>query len=273
MAGPYFMRKLINKTFSRRFFLSRLSRYPVLGRLIEYALFEDDDIIYLPRDNSVSIPVKAALRPREDTVLPSLVLEHFIRQARHHWIMNFCICRDSSGCEDYPIDLGCLFLGEAAMGINTRFGRKVTVEEALEHAARCREAGLVHLIGRNKLDTVWLNVGPGNKLLTVCNCCPCCCLWKILPEINTRISTKVYRMPGVAVTVTEDCVGCGACTKEICFVDAIHLEGRRAFIGDDCRGCGRCVTVCPQEAIRITIDRKDRISAAIDKIENLVDVT
>jgi len=206
-------------------------------------------------------------------VLSSQVLEHFIRQAEHHWIMNFCICRDSNACKDYPIDLGCLFLGEAAMGINPRFGRKATAEEALEHAGRCREAGLVHLIGRNKLDTVWLNVGPGKKLLTVCNCCPCCCLWKILPEINTRIVSKVNRMPGLAVSVTEDCIGCGACTKEVCFVDAVRLENRRAFIGDDCRGCGRCVTVCPQEAIRITIDRRDCISAAIDKIGNRVDIT
>jgi ferredoxin len=273
MGGPYFMKTFINQTFSQRFFLSRLSRYPVLGRLIEYLLFEDDDIIYLPKDKAVSIPVNAPLTSREDTVLPSQVLEHFIRQASYHWIMNFCICRDSTQCKDYPIDLGCIFLGEAAMGINPKFGRKATVEETLEHAARCREAGLVHLIGRNKLDTVWLNVGPGKKLLTVCNCCPCCCLWTMLPEINTRISAKVNRMPGVTVTVTDTCIGCGTCTKNVCFVDAIRLDGKQAVISDTCRGCGRCVTVCPKDAIEIKIDNSNRISAAIHMIENLVDVT
>jgi len=273
MAGPYFMRKLINKTFHQRFCLSRLSRYPLLGRLIEYLLFEDDDIIYLPKNGAISIPVHATLQPREDTVMPSRVLEHFIRRARYHWIMNFCICRDSSGCKDYPVDLGCIFLGEAALGINPAFGRRATVAETLAHAARCREAGLVHLIGRNKLDTVWLNVGPGSKLLTVCNCCPCCCLWKILPEINASIGSKVNRMPGVTVSVTDKCIGCGTCTRGICFVDAIRLDGKRAVIGDDCRGCGRCVAVCPQNAIQITIDRQDRITAAIEKIEGLVHVT
>ena len=273
MAGPYIIRKFINRTFSQRFFLSRLSRYPLFGRFIEYLLFEDDDIIYLPKDTSVSIPVNATLTARNDTVMPSQVLEHFIRQAKHHWIMDFCICRESSGCEDYPIDRGCIFLGEAALGINPRFGRKATVEEALEHAARCREAGLVHLIGRNKLDTVWLNVKPGNKLLTICNCCPCCCLWRILPEINASIGTKVNRMPGVTVSVTDDCIGCGTCMKDVCFVDAIRLDGSRAVIGANCRGCGRCVTVCPQEAIQIQFDREDCISTAIEKIENLVDLT
>ncbi|MFZ5570753.1 MAG: DUF362 domain-containing protein [Thermodesulfobacteriota bacterium] len=270
MGSPYFMKTIINKTFSQRFFWSRMSRYPVIGRLMEYLLFENDEIIYLPKDQS--IPVNRSLAPREDLVLPSMILEHFIRRANYHWIMNFCICRDSSSCKDYPIDLGCIFLGEAAMGINPRFGRKVTAEEALAHAARCREAGLVHLIGRNKLDTVWLNVGPGNKLLTVCNCCPCCCLWKVLPTINPAISAKVNRMPGVTVTVTERCVGCGTCTRDVCFVGAIRLEGKQAVIDESCRGCGRCVTVCPKEAIEITVDDRDGYAAVIDKIDQLVTI-
>ncbi len=271
MGSPYLIKTLINKTFSQRFFWARMSRYPVIGRLMEYLLFEDDEIFYLPRDKS--IPVNTALIPREDVVLPSQVLTHFIQQANYHWIMDFCICRDSSRCKDYPVDLGCIFLGEAAMGINPKFGRKATVEETLEHAARCREAGLVHLIGRNKLDKVWLNVSPGNKLLTVCNCCPCCCLWKILPQINSSISAKVNRMPGISVSVTEDCVGCGLCTRDVCFVNAIQLTGERAAIGAECRGCGRCVTVCPKEAIEIKMTGHENIQAAVNIIESLVDVT
>ncbi len=43
-------------------------------------------------------------------------------------------------------------------------------------ACKRREAGLVHLIGRNRLDTVWLGLGPSKAvaetnfdyLLTVC---------------------------------------------------------------------------------------------------------
>ena len=67
-------------------------------------------------------------------------------------------------------------MGEAAHGINPQLGRKVSKEEALEHLKKCREAGLVHVIGRNELDALWLGVRPGYKLLTVCNCCHCCCI-------------------------------------------------------------------------------------------------
>ncbi|MHA1862446.1 MAG: DUF362 domain-containing protein, partial [Candidatus Thorarchaeota archaeon] len=188
-------------------------------------------------------------------------------------IMNFCICRAAAKCKDYPIELGCLFMGEAAEGINPKLGRRVSKEEAHEHVKRCREAGLVHMIGRNKLDTSWLGVSPGDKLLTVCNCCPCCCLWKMLPYINPEIGRKITKMPGVNVRVTDACVGCGVCIDEdICFVEAISMVDGMAVISAECRGCGRCVEVCPHDAIELTIDNMEFIENSIDRVSSLVDV-
>jgi ferredoxin len=244
---------------------------PILGRIFDHWLFEGDDLIYLPKDQVIEI--NQSLDMPGEMVLPSQVVENFIEEANVHWIMNSCICRDAEKCDDYPIHLGCLFLGEAALGINPQLGRRVTKEEALEHVRRCREAGLVHLIGRNKLDTVWLGVGPGDKLLTVCNCCPCCCLWRVLPHVAPQIGAKVTRMPGVTVAVSDRCVGCGTCTGGVCFVDAIQMLGDRAVISDACRGCGHCVSVCPQEAIEISIKVGQFVEKAIARISPLVDVS
>jgi len=271
MGRPLWFVGLIKKTFPGRFLLAKLTRLPLLGGLVDRFLFWGDDIIYLPRDNVIHInqPIAAP----EQMALPSQVVEHFIEQANYHWIMDVCICRDAAQCEHYPIELGCLFLGEAVLGINPRLGRLVTRDEALEHVRRCREAGLLHMIGRNKLDTVWLGVNPGHKLLTICNCCPCCCLWKMLPDLPPFIGDKVTRMPGVAVTVTDRCVGCGTCTQDVCFADAIHLQDGRAVISDACRGCGRCVQVCPEAAIELTIDDDGFIADTIARISSLVDVS
>jgi Pyruvate/2-oxoacid:ferredoxin oxidoreductase delta subunit len=271
MASPYWVRKLINRTFTQRFRLSRLTKVAGVGRLIEWALFEDDEIMFLPRDHV--IPIDQTLANPDSIVIPSQVVDHFIRSTNHIWRMDFCICRESSGCQEYPLDLGCLFLGQAAMDINPRFGRRVSRDEALKHAARCREAGLVHLIGRNKLDTVWLNVGPKERLLTLCNCCPCCCLWRILPELAPRIETKITRMPGLQITITDRCQGCGVCTQAVCFVDAIHLNGGHAEIEDRCRGCGRCVTICPNGAIELTLADNAFVQTAIERIASVVDLT
>ncbi len=272
MSSPYWIRTLINKTFFARFFISRLTHFRPFGRIVDQMLFKNDEVYYLPQDRVIKID-KAVEEP-ESLAAPSQVVDHFIRNAGTHWIMNFCICRDSAQCKNYPIEYGCIFLGEAARHINPRFGRLVTMEEALAHARRCREAGLVHLIGRNKLDTVWLNVGPSEKLMTICNCCPCCCLWKVLPIITPVISSKVSRMPGVHVEVTDRCTGCGVCAGDVCFVNAIALEGDRAVIDQaECRGCGRCAAVCPNEAIRVVIDDKAYIARAIERISELVDVS
>jgi hypothetical protein len=254
MARPVWLVTLIKRAFPTRFAAARATRLPMLGRLVDGWLFDGDDLIYLPPDQAVrTVSVDEAIGGPGDVVLPSRVVEHVVERARVHWIMDSCICRAAAGCQDYPVELGCLFLGEAALGINPELGRRVTKEEALAHVERCREAGLVHLIGRNKLDAVWLGVGPGRRLLTVCNCCPCCCLWRVLPHITPRIGDKVARMPGVTVEVTARCVGCGTCTEGVCFVDAIGLEDGRA-------------------AIELSMEGGQVVDGAIDHVEALVNL-
>ena len=269
MSRPAWFTSLLKKGFPYRFFLAKLTRVPILREIMDYLFFEGDDIIYLPKDRVIQI--NQSLPAPGDMVLPSQVVEHFIKKATYHWIMNVCICRDSMQCTDYPIELGCLFLGEASLHINPQLGRRVTKKEALEHVKKCREAGLVHLVGRNKLDAVWLNVHPGNKLMSICSCCPCCCLWRMLPDLAPGIGAKVTTMPGVTITVTDACVGCGTCTN-ICFVNAIEVVENRATISEECRGCGRCADVCPQNAIEIAVD-SDFVEKSINHMSELVDVT
>ena len=271
MARPLWFVNLLEKTFPNIKLIAKLTRFPIIGKLVDFLLFEGDEIIYLTQDKVISI--NKEVEKESDMVLPSKVLEHFIEKAKHHWVMNFCICRDSMQCKDYPIDLGCLFLGEAVLGINPQLGRLVTKEEALDHIKKCKEAGLVHMIGRNRLDKQWLGVNPGHKLLSICNCDPCCCLWRISPVLASKIGSKVQKMPGVTLEVSERCVGCGTCMQGICFVDAIHMVDNRAKITEECRGCGRCVEICPQNAIELTINDKEYVEKSIKQIEKIIDVT
>ncbi len=269
MPTPAWIMKLVKALFPQRFRIARLTHIPLVGTLTEHLLFSGDRVVYVPDDRVISI--KAPIM-HENIILPSDVVEHFIHHARYHFVMNACVCRVANNCEDYPIDLGCLFLGEAVLRINPDFGRLVSREEALEHIQRARQAGLVHTVGRSRIDSVLMGAGPSRKLLTICNCCPCCCLWNILPDLHGRIAGTVRRMPGVQVYVNGNCVGCGACTQDICFVDAIQLLNGKAVIGEECRGCGRCVTVCPQGAIEVSIEDSRFIKETIQQIGELVDL-
>lgn len=271
MARPLWFVKLIKKTFPNVRFIAKLTNFPILGKIIDKLLFEGDEIIYLLQDKVIK--VNKAVSEYDEFVLPSQVLEYFINKANYHWIMDFCICRDSMQCKDYPVELGCLFLGEAILGINPQLGRQVSKEEALQHIKQCQKAGLVHMIGRNLLDKQWLGVKLGHKLLSICNCCPCCCLWRVSSIINPKIGSKIKKMPGLQIRVTEKCVGCGECIMGICFVDAIHLVDKYALIDDSCRGCGRCIDVCPQNAIKLLIKDKEFVKKTIEKIDRIIDIT
>jgi ferredoxin len=284
MAERVWYVRLIKRAFAPGVKLAPLARrLPLVSRVVERLLFRDDRVVVVPRR---VVRIDRELEPLEHQVLPTQVLEHFIREAGQRWIIDFCICREGNSCQHYPRGLGCIFLGQAAGGIDPRIGRPVTVEQALEHVERCREAGLIHMVGRVKMDTLWLNVGPGARLLTICNCCPCCCITRLLPRIDASIAAKVRRMPGLSVAVTDACQGCGTCL-DVCFVEAIELGGDRtpcgeegvflggdrATINDECRGCGRCVSACPQGAIELRIDDPEGAARAIGWIGEVVDVS
>lgn len=273
MSRPMWFVEMIKKTFPGVTRTAKLTRVPLIGRMLEHKFFEGDRIVILPQDNVIELGEE--IEGSGGVVLPSRVVERFIEKANpeHIWIMDRCICRDSMGCERYPVDIGCLFMGEAVHDINPGLGRLASKEEALDHVRRAREAGLFHLIGRNRIDTWWLNVGPPRKLLTVCSCCTCCCLWRIVPEVSGSIRERVRMMPGVTVTVTDACTGCGECAEGVCLVDCIEVKSGRAVIGDLCVGCGHCVEACPRNAIELTIEDEDFVDKSVQRIAPVIDVS
>jgi ferredoxin len=273
MARPLWFVNLLKKSFGLRFIGAEMTKWPILGHMMERALFNGhktgDALFYLPKDRVV---IQQNIEEQDNFTVPSVVVAHFIAQAKYIFLMDRCICRDAADCQTYDHEIGCIFLGEAVLDINPKLGRLVDEETALMHVQRAREAGLVHLIGRDKIDAVWMGVKPSTKLMTICNCCPCCCLFRFLPNLAPKLQKKIERMPGVHVEVTDDCVGCGMCVEDVCFIDAIHLEDGIAVIDEDCRGCGHCVDVCPEGAIRLVIDREDYIENAIRRLSQAVDV-
>ena len=123
---PLWFIELIKKNFRHRFSFAKMSRLPILGTLIELMFFHKDALVYLPKDRVIQIELNQVIDTPINTVLPSQIVHSFIEQAKVHWIMDFCICRDSNNCQDYPTDLGCLFLGEAAVRIDPCLGQLVT---------------------------------------------------------------------------------------------------------------------------------------------------
>ena len=251
--------------------LARLTRLPVVDRLVDRVFFAHDRAMYLPRDRV--IPIQESVADPESTVLPSQIVESLIRASSHRFIMDTCVCRRLGKCHDYPLELGCIFLGEAVLTLSPELGHLVTVEQALSHAERCREAGLVHMVGRIKFDALVFGAHPAHKLLGICSCCPCCCILGVAPELAPRSGDKISRMPGVRVRVTDRCLGCGTCSSGVCFVSAIQQRDGHAVISDVCRGCGRCVDACPNDAIELSIEPANAMADVVEMMQRVADIS
>ena len=118
-----------------------------------------------------------------------------------------------------------------------------------------------------------MNVRPGKGLLTICHCCPCCCLWKVYPNLDDEIGDKLEKLDGVSVELHEDkCRMCKKCLNEVCMFNAISLKDNKISIDyDNCKGCGLCVTACKFDAITINYTDKT-IDNVVNRIDNLLEI-
>lgn len=266
-----FVYKLAFKKKLYRFDLTRKlssGRVKKLRDKVQWILPLDDRVFCIPKEKVV---INQQIDHDGDVVLPSDVIDHFIDQSTYRSIMKTCFCRESNHCKDHSVDLGCLFLGEAAKKIHPDLHTPVSKEEAKAHLKKCRENGLVHLTGRLNADAIYLNVSPHDKLFTVCSCCACCCISMVTPYVHHGFTDFFQKLPGVDVSVSEDCIGCEKCL-DACIFGGIKIEGSSAVITEGCRGCGRCAEVCPNSAITVTMS-PDAVSQAIDILSSRVDVT
>ncbi|MCQ2078805.1 MAG: 4Fe-4S binding protein [archaeon] len=265
---------LVNIFFNSRYRLASWTRkHPRFGRFIRKLAFDGDDMVVIPKNNTVRRTVDLDIEIKdadERNVVPSDLVKMVLRKSDKIFIMNFCLCRKSNKCKDYPVGSGCIFVGKATSKIPPEYGRFASPEEACAFIDDCGEKGHVHIIGRNKLDSIWLHTGNHLDLMTICNCCPCCCLWNMARDIDKDISDCYRRLDGVTITAdTETCAGCGICL-ESCFVRAIQIREGKVVLDDaKCRGCGRCSESCPTKAITLGFD-PGVLESEADRIYRLV---
>jgi len=264
---------VVKYIFHLRFKVASLTRKSkIMNKIISKIVFDGDRTFFIPSNKSMkhveTIEVNQKIDTCEMIVMPSDLIKEMIKKADDIVIMDKCLCRSSTDCKDYPQDLGCIFLGKTTHKISRNFCRDATQEEAIEHIDKCNQAGLMHIIGKNKMDTLWMNVRPGDELLTICNCCPCCCLWKVYPCLSDQIQADFFKLDTLSVECDNNkCIKCLQCI-DVCFGKAISLVDDKIVIDDNCIGCGQCSGRCPVNAINISYEHDDIIS----KLEEVVKI-
>ncbi len=229
---------------------------------------------WVTADKNILTPLPINAELQFDSVpLPEQILWEFIDRSSHRMIVNSCGCRTAYSCQNFPHDIGCLFLGESARDISAGLGRMVTKAEARAHVQKAIAAGLVPNIGKAVVDNFLFHIPERGKLIAICFCCHCCCMTRFYNWLPAeQIHTIAPPLPGLQVEVTDQCVGCGTCLT-FCPYENIAVEAGKAVHGDKCRGCGRCAAACPEKAVRLTLDNPDFKQETIQRIAAFGDVT
>jgi ferredoxin len=222
------------------------------------------------------LPINKRINGIGESVVPKKLLEQVIRESSHRALIKRCTCRDGNKCQNHPIELGCLLLGDGAGEIDTGVARHVGVSEALEHVNDCIDEGLVPFVGRFKADDYLWGVRDRGKLLTVCFCCRCCCMIKnTLKHLPPISHDSLIKLKGLEIkTDDQACNQCGVCVSE-CFMDARSLEANRILYDTHrCKGCGRCLTVCPENAISADVVNIDEaVADVLGRVRTRIDYT
>lgn len=250
-------------------FWAKTTAWPVIGK---YARTLHNKKRY----DVTFIPINEELEHSESQVVPLQIISEMIQRSCHRVILKVCLCRVGCGCEHYPMNYGCLFMGESSKEIDPSMGRAVSVEEAEEYMHKCVAAGLIPQIGRVDADPFMLGIKPEKweRFITLCFCCPCCCIaMRNVNNFSPKIKNLMHGLEGLRIEVTENCNGCGKCASK-CFTEAISLVDSRAVIDkDSCKGCGICASICPQKAIEIEVaDGNIMLESFFTKIDSYVDI-
>ncbi|MFO8048358.1 MAG: NAD-dependent epimerase/dehydratase family protein [Desulfosudaceae bacterium] len=241
----------------------KLGKIPGIRRMIPWMNPEKNSITYLP--------VNKSLGEASSQALPAQALHDFIDKASIHVIMDKCGCRLGHDCQNYTHDVGCLFMGQSALKIPHGVSRRVTPRQAHDHVERAINAGLVPMTGKVRVDNFIFLTPDRSQLLSVCFCCPCCCMMTAFKHMpGDYLDGVMPILEGVKVEVQDNCVGCGTCL-DACGFGAISIVNGRAVHDNHCRGCGRCVTYCPHEAVQISIDNPRAVEEIKQRIESYVE--
>ncbi len=221
---------------------------------------------------SAVLPINEELTV-DNVLLPYPIINEIIDRSSHRMIMNVCGCRLTYDCQNHPIDIGCINMGESVLDLSPALGRLASKEEAKAHAKKAIDNGLVPFIGKGRLDNALYMIPDKGKLLGLCFCCHCCCITDAFANLPADHFKRLFPdYEGIKMEITDDCTACGSCI-DYCLYNAITIENSKAVQNDMCVQCGRCATNCPSQAIKMSLSDTKFMDEILKKIDTYVDLS
>lgn len=190
--------------------------------------------------SSKVIPISESLDTKQ-WVLPAEQVIETLRNAKSVAVQN-CACRTHYKRCDNPLEV-CFLLNDVGdKAVSKGSARHVDLTEAAEILKKANKSGLIHL-------SLYM---PDHEIFALCSCCPCCCHDLQIVKCFERKDLMVHS-EYIATTISEDCIHCGECVERCVFYARVLQDEKMEYNAEACLGCGLCVTICPVEAILMTL--------------------
>jgi Pyruvate/2-oxoacid:ferredoxin oxidoreductase delta subunit len=195
----------------------------------------------------------------KNVVLPIDMMKKMVMDSKYRAIMYGCLCRTANSCHSYPVNHGCIFIGESAKAIvEKRVGKEASVEESISHIDKGAELGLVGQAMWVEVEKYLFGFKSGDDIahwLEICFCCPCCCsAFKLIRTTNQTDIKERFRSIGWKAFIDNNiCNMCKKCIKK-CPINAISAIDDKINIDvESCLGCGLCAANCLKKAIKLNL--------------------
>src|SRR5512136_2439601 len=163
---------------------------------------------------------KSALRLHpSERVVPFKLARDVILENPGAIALGTCFCRavQPNPCLPLSQQEVCLILGDPFAAFiadhNPKF-RRASQEEAVSVIEQAHKRG--------EVQCAYFKKDTGNRLVEICNCCPCCCMgmrvWNLFGGAIPFLAPSGY-----VSQVNDSCDGCGVCAGKTCPFSAISL--------------------------------------------------
>lgn len=201
-----------------------------------------------------------------DQLIPYRYAKDLILKNPHNIAVYECPCRAQKKSPCRPTEV-CLVIGDPFVDLLRLFqpfrSRRISPDEALQILRDEDERGHLH--------TAWFKRAMLDRFYAICNCCNCCCLGM---KFMADYGMKMLLPSGYRAAISEECLGCGACTRFCQFgaLELVHNHDNSAtrrrchVLSERCFGCGVCEGKCSVRAIRMLLDPEKSVPLDIEAL-------